>query len=656
MRLASLTLKNFRCYGPEPVTVYFDDLSAFVGANGAGKTAVLMALARMFGVSNDLRRLTKDDFHVPADVKEVPGELSLELEARFEFPELLDDEAAASSVAVPECLRNIIADERDDPPQCRIRLSATWAKSAAPEGEIDSTLAWINTLDEEPSESQIHRLRSTERSLIQVFYVPAARDAIRELRAVSGTLLSRVLGYINWSEEVKASVLEMSASISDELRREGAFLNLEAKLQNCWQKLRGDSLGRPELSVAEAELGSLLRRIDAKMSHSSSLKQPLGVLSEGERSLMYFALVASALEFESTYLASADSSPETKAPALTILAVEEPENHLAPQYLSSILRTLRAIKDHRAAQVVITSHSASILRRVEPTEVRHFRVDDELGHIVRKLTLPNDEDEACKYVRGAVRAYPELYFARAIILGEGPSEEIVLPRVAEVLGLDIDPQFVAVVPLGGRHVHHFWRLLRELGTPYVTLLDLDMERVGGGWARIHQVGEELLRFGETPDKVYASLSEEEFRGMSSWSPVCPDDENLRACLEDYENYFGVYFCGPLDLDWLMLSSFRERYQSIAPGTPRPTPRKPSARQQRLRRLSRAVLGDGGSDGTTAYSEDDRELFAWYSYLFVSGSKPVAHSRALSEIAEDELRESCPPVLKRVVERVTALVE
>jgi len=52
-------------------------------------------------------------------------------------------------------------------------------------------------------------------------------------------------------------------------------------------------------------------------------------------------------------------------------------------------------------------------------------------------------------VKEAVLAFPELYFARLVVLGEGDSEEIVLPRAARALGLAFDQTFVSVVPLGG---------------------------------------------------------------------------------------------------------------------------------------------------------------------------------------------------------------
>ena len=88
------------------------------------------------------------------------------------------------------------------------------------------------------------------------------------------------------------------------------------------------------------------------------------------------------------------------------------------------------------------------------------------------------------------------------MLGEGASEEVVLPRLAEAMGLDIDRSFVAVVPLGGRHVNHLWRLLTDLDIPYATLLDLDWGRAGGGWGRIKTACTQLLANNLTPQDIF----------------------------------------------------------------------------------------------------------------------------------------------------------
>ena len=85
-----------------------------------------------------------------------------------------------------------------------------------------------------------------------------------------------------------------------------------------------------------------------------------------------------------------------------------------------------------------------------------------------------DASDAAKFIRGALLAFPELYFARFVVLVEGNSERIVLPRLAQAEGLTVDPSFVAIVPIGGRHVRHFWKLLNGLSIPHATLLDLDL--------------------------------------------------------------------------------------------------------------------------------------------------------------------------------------
>jgi putative ATP-dependent endonuclease of OLD family len=109
-----------------------------------------------------------------------------------------------------------------------------------------------------------------------------------------------------------------------------------------------------------------------------------------------------------------------------------------------------------------------------------MRLNEKRETVVKSITLPPDSNDAHKFVREAVLAYPELYFARLVILGEGDTEEIVLTRMLQARGSAEDVTSVLVVPLGGRHVNHFWRLLRALGIPYLTLLDLDLARHGGG--------------------------------------------------------------------------------------------------------------------------------------------------------------------------------
>lgn len=87
--IEQITLTNFRCFGPAGTSINLESgLTTFVGVNGAGKTAVLQALQRLFGITGEQRRLRRQDFHVPAAEPVPPLQRTLTLEAILAFPEL----------------------------------------------------------------------------------------------------------------------------------------------------------------------------------------------------------------------------------------------------------------------------------------------------------------------------------------------------------------------------------------------------------------------------------------------------------------------------------------------------------------------------------------------------------------------------------------
>lgn len=662
MHIAAVTLTNFRCFGPTPTVVTLEDLTAFVGANGVGKTAVLTALSRVYGVTSQERRLRRSDFHVPPD--QDPDDitsLSLTIELRIDFPELRDGN---SSPAVPECFNQMLQPAVGGEPHCRVRLTGTWTRSNLPEGEIDEQLSWILTPGDDVDESDLKPVRGADRSRIHVLYVPAARDPGEQLRNVAGTLLSRVLGSVQWSEDARTKVEEHARETTAQLRAEGGISILESLIESNWTTLQDEArVGKPTFEFARGRLEDVLRRVELVFGETGDT-QDLARLSDGLRSLFYFALVSAVFDLEEgVHGASFDESfslDRLDPPAFTMFAVEEPENHLAPHYLGRVVQLLARIAASPNAQTIVTSHSASILRRVPAECIRHFRLERASGAArVAALELPPDAHEACKYVRQAVQAFPELYFSRLVILGEGDSEEIVLPRVAAVHGLVVDAAFVSVVPLGGRHVNHFWRLLRALEIPYVTLLDLDIGREGGGWGRIKNACQQLLALGVPREQLLKMKT-------TGGTKVMPDDELARmhtrptnidklapwqTMLEQYD----VFFSSPLDLDFLMLSTFTTEYQGTVPVGRGPNiPLDIDKREQRIARAVNVVLGDAADAGAT-YNATQKELLPWYSYLFLQQGKPSTHLLALSLLDDSSLETRTPPVLTRLVKRAKGLL-
>jgi hypothetical protein len=234
--------------------------------------------------------------------------------------------------------------------------------------------------------------------------------------------------------------VEQASSESNEaFRAEKGVAVIEATINRNWSALHDFSiLKNVHLRPMNPQFEDLLRKVEMVFSPGEGeAEQPAERLSDGLRSLFYLTLITSVFHAEDKAISdTAADSPllgqELEVPPLTVLAIEEPENHLAPHYLGRILKLLEEIAGSPRAQVLLTSHSPAILKRIDPIAVRHLRLDLETHQTsVRQITLPEEADEAHKYVREAVRAYPELYFSRLVILCEGASEEIVLPRLCE---------------------------------------------------------------------------------------------------------------------------------------------------------------------------------------------------------------------------------
>jgi putative ATP-dependent endonuclease of OLD family len=83
---------------------------------------------------------------------------------------------------------------------------------------------------------------------------------------------------------------------------------------------------------------------------------------------------------------------------------------------------VRSLTADGRSQAAVTSHSPVVLSRVGPEEVRYCRYHSVTRiSSIKPIKLPADTVEAAKFVRGALLAYPELYFARFVLLVEGDS-------------------------------------------------------------------------------------------------------------------------------------------------------------------------------------------------------------------------------------------
>lgn len=676
MKLSKLKIRNYRCFGEEQV-IAFDDITAFVGNNCSGKTAALSALNCLFSNNSSDRMLKRSDFHLPNNMNwKTIEKQQLYIEAVFIFDELL--QGKTNSPAIPVFFNSFVVEEPGGSPYLRIRLEATWEKSNNIEGAIESKICYITCSESETITDSV-KVKADRKDLdrIRVIYIPAIRDPSKQLKNTSGTMINQIMSKVNWSDESIKRINTSIDTLNKSFLAEKGVSVLSESIKNQWMVYDSDH------RYTNAELRFNSTDIDASIKNSEVVFSPAPMekecsieeLSDGLRSLFYISLVDSILNVEIQINEEIQSDSEQLSfsltpPALTVIAIEEPENHIAPHLIGKLMQNLKSIASKSNAQTVLSSHSASIIKRVEPENLRYFRIDlTQDTTVIRSLTLPDKEklSDQYKYIKEAVKAYPELYFAKLVILGEGDSEEIILPKIWNATNGDTDVSGISIVPLGGRHVNHFWRLLNDLKIPHITLLDLDRERDGGGWGRIAYALDQLIQFApEKETLLQINGAKININEMKTWD-IC-EVECMQTWITALE-LNDVFFSSPLDVDFMMLEQYKDIYLSTLEPNEGPrimisengTSHQKFIKEietlhdkiipeydERIKKDVRNTLKECGGDGKT-YTVEQKQLMIWYTYLFLNRGKPSTHIEALSKIDSNVLKATMPSVLQRLID-------
>lgn len=633
MQLHTIRLSSFQSFGTKPVELTLNDITYLIGPNGSGKTATLQALCRLFAFDPSLRKVQRSDFHVPHDEQQPPEERQLWIEADFVFPELLEEK---NNSTVPPHFSHMRLDEPEGIPRVRYRLTATMGL----DGDIEETFVYVLEVAPDGSPVNPQRVPRAERNHIQVHYLPARRDPTDHIAYGANALLGRLLRAVNWDNE-REVIKSLTDEISGSLAANPSVNSFSQSLKETWSALhKGSYFADPKISFVASEIESLLRHLSVSFSpgHDESLVD-FSRLSDGQKSMLYLSLVLSSQAIGRSVLAGKDESfdPEKlRPPVFTLIALEEPENSLSPHYLGRIVSALSSMTKREDAQALIATHAPSMLRRVDPEHIRYLRLTEARDTRITTITLPNKTDEAHKFVREAVQAFPEIYFSRLVVLGEGDSEELVLPRIFGAKGIPVDEAAVVIAPLGGRHVNHFWRLLSSLQIPYVTLLDLDVARHQGGWGRIRYVNKNLAKF-----EMKKALPEEwEIPQWDSEDAPIREFHFFDKEVDIFEALVkrDVIFSSPMDLDFSMMLAFPNAY-----GVEWQAPDDTSFK---------AVLGKSHFN-SSQYNEKEQKIFASYHKRFKLGSKPATHIEAMAHISDEELLANMPESLNQLADIVSA---
>ncbi|WP_448601366.1 ATP-dependent nuclease [Thermoflexus hugenholtzii] len=171
-----------------------------------------------------------------------------------------------------------------------------------------------------------------------------------------------------------------------------------------------------------------------------------------------------------------------------VLVIEEPEAHLHPLAQQWLAQRLRS-RCSEGLQVLITTHSPAFIsvegleglvlvyKENGSTRVRQLT----RGELVRKcidLGAPvgrvTEDNILPFYAANATTELLSGFFARVVVLVEGPTEALALPVLLAKRGLQVEKEGIGIVSVGGKgNLAKWYRLYKAYGIPCYIVFDND---------------------------------------------------------------------------------------------------------------------------------------------------------------------------------------
>lgn len=469
MYLSKLTIRNFRCFGDgdKPFELPLKcGLTALVGENDVGKTAVIDALRFALGTTDqDWFRLEDSDFYQSDTKREI------RIVCRFEGLTPRDKRAFVEYFTY--------ADSAKDEPVLCINWMAV-DTGTAPKGRPFRRVEIRSGKNGDGPQ-----LAPEVREMLRATYLRPLRDAESALSAGRGSRLSQVL---HRTGDVKASGIGYDPGVQTvpeqlNVLGIGDFANALLEKQQGIKKTQGKiDTHLTKLSLHGDELKSSIKVSGATASEDSRLRQLLekldlslgseskqdggGKLGLGSNNLLFMAC-------ELLLMAQEDEGNK-------LLLIEEPEAHLHTQRQLRVMKYLQDQAEDKAVQIIVTTHSPNLASAINLDNMVMIQNGRAFSLVKDETELEPSDYRFLERFLDVTKA--NLFFARGVMIVEGDAESILLPTLARLIGRDFTEYGVSIVNVGGVGLRRYARIFQrrdlgkagQLGIPVACVTDMDV--------------------------------------------------------------------------------------------------------------------------------------------------------------------------------------
>jgi putative ATP-dependent endonuclease of OLD family len=384
-------------------------------------------------------------------------------------------------------------------------------------------------------------INNDDRATCMCMFVEAERELKRHLGYSSKwTYLSRLMRRFHKSldahDEVSQRLAELFEDTKNEFRKVPEFTKFIESLQEQMADLLGSMTHRLDIDFAAYNPSNYFQSLRLQAKEGDAVRD-LEELGTGEQQIL-------ALAFANAY---AEAFHEG-----VLLVVEEPEAHLHPLAQEALARWLRT-RTAAGVQTVLTTHSPFFLDMMGLEGLVLVTKGSDGGTsatqlgkkgLVKRLKALGAPDRVTEenvlpfYKSCVTREILEGFFAKMVVLVEGPSEAQALPVFFESAEppLVCSREGVAVIPVGGKGNLAKWhRLFSAYGVPTYVVFDNDSSDDGQAAKRRDALSALGVR-DEVADEVLG-LGGDAWRVEECFCVFGDEFETgLRANFEDYETF------------------------------------------------------------------------------------------------------------------------